>query len=243
MSLKSILLGDAPSAQVSTKDTIGQDQKDALKKLLDTVQGPAPQVSVPVTGDQQALIDSSVGGNKQAQGEVNSSTTALKDLLNNPAGDFQQQVTDPLLFDFQNKIMPQISRGFGNDFFSTERQKQDRFATEDLIRNLVSEKSNFLRQDRGVQLNAAQGLSGNAGQRGDILSQFLQSAGTGRDITQGGNALDEQVRQQLLQMLLQGSTAPTKETVGISKGGSTGLLSGLLQGVASNPKVAGALGL
>lgn len=231
MSLKSILFGEAPGSEVTTKDTINKDQKSALTNLLEQLQGPSPTVSTPVTAGQQELIDNSVGGNTTAQGEVNSSSEALKALINNPSGDFQQEVVDPLTFDFNNKILPQISRGFGNDFFSTERQKQDRFATDDFIRNLVSEKSRFLREDRANQLGAAGQLNTNAGSRGDILSKFLESAGVGRDITEAGKFKDEQIRQRLLEMLLGGSTAGTKETVGISKGGSTGLATGFVSGV------------
>lgn len=232
-SASDVIFGTAPSATIKQNDVINADQQEALRQLLMTLQSPTPNVAVPVTTGQQQLIDSSVPLNTQAQSEVDTSTKTYRDLTTNPAGDFQQEVVDPLTWDFTNKILPQISRGFGNDFFSTERQKQDRFATEDLIRNLAEQKSKFLRDDRGVQLSAAGGIAQNAAGRGDILKQFLESAGVGRDIEQGNLLANEETRRALLQLLLGGATAPTKETVGVSNGGSSGLLQGLAQGAGA----------
>ncbi|PCJ26720.1 MAG: hypothetical protein COA94_04805 [Rickettsiales bacterium] len=230
--IKDVILGVAPKAVIEQRDTINKEQKSGLAALLQELQGDAPQVSVPVTEGQQTLIDQSVGGNAVAQGEIDSSTEALKRLFD-PAGDFDDQVQNPLIRDFNENILPQISRGFGNDFFSSERQRGDERATEDLLQTLVSEKSRFLRDDRATQLGAGNSLTANASNRGTILQQFLQSAGIGRDIEEGGNLKDEGVRQELLKLLLGASTNPTKETIGIAQGGQKGVLGDIIKSVGS----------
>ena len=191
-----------------------------------------------------------------------------------------------MIHDFLTRIQPRIARGFGNDFFSSERQRGDLLATEDLIRSLAKEKSSFLRDDRSHRLNELQfgvdergqqvrknlagldkdkvnldieqlgldkSLAGLAQDRlgldiasaasgslldaaklsPDVLSKFLDSAGIGRDITEKGNIQDELLKQELLKMLLGASTAGTRETVGVSSGGSSGLLAPILQGLAT----------
>lgn len=312
--LSSFLFGDAPGAEISSKDTLQDFQKKALEDFILSLQKQgAPATAVPVTEDQQTLIDKSVPAASSAQGNLDKSNLVLNELLTNffgrepidtgttttttpfkdivdrtpeatAVGDFAAQVQDPLIHDFRTTIMPQISRGFGNDFFSSERQKQDRLATDDLLRALAKEKSGFLRDDRSHRLNelrfglddrrfqtdtnlaglekdkvnllierlgldktlaglqeqglgvdiakaAAGNLESTAGTSADILSEFLGTAGVGRDIAEKGAVTDEALRQELLKLLLGASTATTKETVGVGFGGREGSLAGFLEGL------------
>lgn len=97
---------------------------------------------------------------------------------------FQTNIQDPMIQNFQEDVLPQISRRQGLSGFTTSgRVDQDRRATEALMESLTRSRSDLAfrtrESDQNRRLQAAQGLQ--EAEQGD-LTRRLQAALGGRDI-------------------------------------------------------------
>lgn len=123
---------------------------DALEQRALNPQGPS---------QGQQFLQQSVQGGNQPQAR----TQHMERFLNEQPGEiddyFQKTVANPLMEQFQEDILPQISRraaGSGN-FYGSDRAKADSEATEDLLSTLGRERSRMAfdaresAQNRGLQ--------------------------------------------------------------------------------------------
>lgn len=142
---------------------------------------------------------------------------------------FQSAVQDPLTEQFQEEVLPQISRSFAaSGLFGGERQKAEATATESLTEALAGERSKlasqFAQQDIQNRLAAA-GLAPKGTETrdmGTLLSGLL-----------GAGQLGQQQQQQQLANMLAFLGTPTKDTTIVQDQGTPGLLGPVLQGLAS----------
>lgn len=67
---------------------------------------------------------------------------------------FTTNVQGPLLEDFQDEILPGISRSYAQSgFFGSDRERTDRMAQEELLQQLVGARSKFAYESQNSQLN------------------------------------------------------------------------------------------
>ncbi len=134
----------------------------------------------------EGFSESLVSG--QAGQTAAAGTEALGDIFSAGPRDidefFRQTVQDPLLEQFQEDILPGISRRFsGNSFFDTERASADQRASEELIDSLTRARTEtaFNERARDIQsqiagfgqlpnvLGAVPGATGQAGAASQVL--------------------------------------------------------------------------
>lgn len=87
-------------------------------------------------------------GNASNNGANQSSVKALTDFTNaGPVdinGYFNSSVQDPMLRDFQNKILPQLTQRFsGQAGFGSDRQRQEQLVTNDMMNTLANSRTNM----------------------------------------------------------------------------------------------------
>ncbi len=157
------LLGTKPKAKVKQKSLLSKEQQVAQGELLKSLQGP-------VLG---RIEETSLEGLEQA---------ALQRVEGpGPAFDefFKTSVQDPLLEDFEETILPRISRRFApSGFHGSERQQADRFAKEDLLKSLTRSRSELAFGSRESELNQLLAIFGARGGRADQLQDFLRTRTT-----------------------------------------------------------------
>ena len=237
-SLSDILFGESPSAEISSRDTLQEEQLAALRDFLTSVgenvssRLPIGDQGSPLTEQQTDLVNQISDIFGKAKGDNKAATGFLTNLVKNGVSDelFNKSVEEPLLRRFQERILPAISRGRGNDFFGSERRLQDERAREDLIQTLVSGRAKFALDNVGNQINAASGI---AGVNDSFINEFnalLDSAGVPRNAQIENNKLNTDATLKLLELLASATLSPTRDTVGVSVGGSDGLLSGFVKG-------------
>jgi len=261
------LFGEGPSTTTSVLDTLTPEQQAALNSLLRELGGSREGFGGDTSIDPSDLSQLSLSalearalelGNPNRENELSQSAadTLLRflDLDSNEAGIedfFQTNIRDPALQEFQESILPAISRDFGGaNFFSSERRTSDSDAQGDLIRSLTQARSglafNARESDRNRALQAL-GLapSIDALGRGDT-NELLALLQAGDSQTALGERNFEREFQQFLaeagidqnriQQLLAGINTQAFENVVTSDPGSSGFIVDLIGAFGgSNP--------
>ena len=199
-----VLFGEAPSTEVNTLPTLTPEQQQSLNQLLRELGGGSPTFDGDVSIDHSDLSQLSLDaleerarvlGNPDRQNLIaTSAADTLMKLLDFSSEDagiedfFKTNVRDPALQEFQDNVLPQISRSFGGaNFFSSERTKTDQNAQGDLIESLTRSRSELAFNSRESNRNRALqalGLAGNvdALSRGDS-QELMALFGIGQEDT------------------------------------------------------------
>jgi hypothetical protein len=174
--------------------------------------------------EERAMLRATGGLEAESQG-------ALKELIQGRGGVggfdefFKTNVLDPSLKDFQEKIQPAISRGFGgSSFFSSERAQADRNAGQDLMETITRERGRLSLEDRQAsaqRMLAAIGLAPEIDRVGtETRIKELGAFGTER------GARNERINQLLALLGTRGV-----ENLGGMTSGQTGLVQGFVGGL------------
>lgn len=154
----------------------------------------------------------------QQSGVFDTGTNALLQQLTGGPQDinqfFQDTVQDPLVRNFQEDILPGISRRFSSNFFSSDRQDADARAQEELLRQLTQARSGFAYNSRESDLNRN--------------LQAVQSIPQLQLAQQQASLTPTQIMQQLLQNVT--SVRPFENIATVNPGSASGgssFLSGL----------------
>lgn len=182
----------------------------------------------------------------QGQEVAGASQQALLDLLAQGPQDFedffQSAVAQPLIEQFNEEILPGISRRNASGFFGSERIRADERAAEDLSEALAGTRGELAFTSRENQLNRvlealglAPGIAGLGGQLAGeelgLLERGLAAGSVPREVetSQLVSLYEEFLRGQkfderLINQMIGFGTAPTTENIGIALGGSEGLI-------------------
>jgi len=225
MSLVDTILGTESSAEFKQMDLKTDTQKKALDKLLKMLSGEVEDfdTSPELTERQQNAqtgIDELIANMSGIQGSVKDATTIDQETLNK---EFSQGVADPMIREFEEDILPLITRRFGGASFGSERRRTELDAVEDLTQNLTSERAKFNQTARNQQLQALGLVPG-------ITSSFGDAAGFS-DLEELRRQQAQKERIQLMNLLLGGTGQNTFENIGIAKPGMGGALQSFLGGL------------
>ena len=163
---------------------------------------------------------------------------------------FARTIQDPLLESFERDILPAIQTRHAPQFFGGERREAEGRARENLVDELVKQRANVGFQAEEAQknrkLNAAQlapGASGVAAALPFVGANAALPVLTGAASTGGATSqrlLDEMNRR--IREALAAVGLPTFENVTTTTEGSSGLIPGVLSGLAGNAGFGQALG-
>lgn len=257
MSFIDTLIGSAPKTKFTTLPTVTPEQASAYDALLKELGGAAStqyggQLGAPLSslettslaGLEQAALAAAQPDSAYARGE-----NALAGILGAGPQDFtdyyKKAVEEPFLREFNEQVLPGISRRFApSGFYSSDRIRQDELAQRNAAEGLgrtYAELAYKARQDDTTNKLAALGLLPQvAGARSSALAGFLQAGAVPREAAALNNQLqyEEFVRQQAQaedrrKALIAALGIPQFENIAVQKGGSTGVLGGVAQGVGS----------
>lgn len=220
MSFGDILFGSAPSVSKHTDQILTPQQMQALRGLI-------PQLQSGVLGEgyqgaslaaleqlsQQSLTGAGAIADEKLASIINgkdSTTEAFNKY-------FDTNVQNPALQNYEEQIKPAISRSYGgSNFFGSERINQDNYASKALIDSLTAARAKGALDEKHLatdeSLKGIQSLSELLKTKTGVLAE------TGKE------------RAVRIQQLLQALGLQTKETTYVTTGGSSGLLSGVLDG-------------
>lgn len=255
------LFGEGPSTETTVLDTLTPEQQQALNQLLRDLGGASPTFGGETSVDASELQTLSLEALEQraiALGDPNresalaqgAADTLLKflDFESQDAGIddfFNTNIRDPALEDFQENVLPRISRDFGGaNFFSSERRTADRESQEELISSLTQARSglafNARESDRNRALQAAGLIPAlDALERGDTseLLALLQAGESATGLTERNLARDfdrflaeQGIASDRRAQLLGGINTQSFENVVTQNPGSSGLIPSLLGG-------------
>lgn len=220
--LMDILFGSAPEANTDTKSKKTPEQEEMLKKLLEffgeyTQQsGLGNLESTSLRGLERFAEEGAAGGSELYK----SGSDMIQRILSQGKDDFenffQSNVQEPLLTDFEENVMPRISRQFGRSgFFGSDRIRQDETAREDLLSALVRGKQETVLGARQQNIQATGLIPG------------LESARAGGILAGSEAGLDE--RRKRIQQLMQALGLDTVENITTVTGGSSGFIGDALK--------------
>jgi len=175
------LFGEGPSTDTQVLDTLTPEQQASLNQLLKDLGGASPtfggEAGIEASELQnlslQALEERAIAlgdPNRENALASGAADTLLKflDFENQDAeieDFFNTNIRDPALKDFQENVLPQISRSFGGaNFFSSERTRTDQNAQEEIIGSLTRSRSDLEFQDRNLTRDRALQALGLAGE-------------------------------------------------------------------------------
>jgi len=204
MGVFDFLFGEGPSVDTQILDTLTPEQQQSLNQLLKELGGASPEFGQDGNIESSDLQSLSLQGledraialsdpNRENELASSAAETLMKLLdFENQDVDvedfFQSNIRDPALKDFQENILPGISRSFGGaNFFSSERSLTDQNAQEEIISSLTRARSDITFQGRENNLNRALQALGLSGQvdalgRGDT-QELLALFGAGQEET------------------------------------------------------------
>lgn len=242
MSIGSILFGTKPKAETQELGTLGPEQMRVIQEvILPFFLGNKPEdagAAVPGLSNLQGASLSALEqlAEQLAVGSANPTTSAAQgavtDILNR-GGDrfdefFNSNVRDPAIRDFNENVLPAISREFASSFFGSDRERADRFATRDLLDSLTRARADLSVRNDQTRLDAARQAPGLDNVEFQQLIQSLQAGEIPRNVDLQRLAAQDQRLAQLLNFL----GLQTKENVVLNKPGSSGLAGDLIQGGA-----------
>lgn len=224
VSIGDFIFGTESSAEFQTKPTKTKTQTKAIDDLVRSLftEFEGFDTTPQPTGRQQALqtnIDQLIGSYGGASGTLSS-------LLNIDQGaldeEFNAAVRDPLIRDFEEQILPMVTRRYGGASFGSERKEAEARTYEDLLQTLSSERAQFQSQNRQRQLQALGLIPG--------LSSGFGAAAEFADIEELRRQQAYQERLQLIQSLLGATGQNVFENLAVAKPGQAGALQGFLTG-------------
>lgn len=221
--LGSALFGTAPESKIEAVTTKTPEQEEMLKQLLEFLgqysmdSGLGNLEATSLAGLERFAEEGAGGGSQLYQ----AGSQAIQQILGAGGEDFEQfyqtGVKEPLLEEFEEDVLPRISRRFGRSgFFGSERQAADVGAREDLLKSLVRGRSEARLGARQQEIQAA----------GLIPGFEAGRAETGLTAAQLG--LEE--RRRRLAQTLGALDISALENIATVTGGSEGLVSAFLGG-------------
>lgn len=215
------LFGSAPSSKIESKTLQTPEQEAMMKQLLEFLgqysmdSGLGNLEATSLAGLERFAEEGAGEGSQLYQ----SGSQAIQRILGGSGEDFEQfyqtGVKEPLLEEFEEDILPRISRRFGaSGMFGSERKAADVGAREDLLKSLVRGRSEARLGARQQELQAAGLIPGFETGRGQI---GLAAAEIG---------LGE--RRKRLAQVLSALGIKSFENIATVTGGSEGLLGGFL---------------
>jgi len=225
MNIGDLLFGTKSEAEFKTLPTKSKEQQKAIDELTNLLSGEVQGFDMqpgltPRQEGLQALLDS-IGGN------LGNASDALNSALQFDQGQvdqlFQQSVSDPLMRQFEQDVLPMISRRFAPNFFGSDRALADVRAVGDLMTTLSAEKAKFTNEERKRQMEALGLIPSTVG----AASEFSQVG----DMAKNEQEKAFQKRLQLISALLGATGQNQFENIGIAKPGQPGALSGFLSGI------------
>lgn len=250
------LFGSAPSTKFTVKPTVTPEQAASYSKLLEELGGAGgggQAYGGALGAPLSSLETTSLAGLEQMAMQPNplyeQGNQALSGILSGGPADFDEYfsktVQEPLMREFEENILPGISRRFApSGFYSSDRTRSDDLARRDLTEGLGRARADVgyqaFQADKQNKLAALGLLPSVAGARGDELTRFLEAGATPREAEAMNNQLkyEEFVRQQSqredrLKALIAALGLPQFENIAVQKGGSTGALGSLAQGAGA----------
>lgn len=229
MAVGDFLFGSKPKVSTQSLGTLTPEQEQLFREFLGQLEVTPSTAGLERTSlaglEQQAM--NLVGGGPSGA-ETTADQTLQRQLTQGPAefdAFFQSAIQDPLVRQFNEEILPQISRKFApSGFFSSERLRADDRAREDLIQNLVSARAatgfDAFQQAQQNQLTALGLVPGLEGLRFDELEQLEALFGVGSG-----------TGSQRLGLMLAALGIPMKENIATVSPGSSGFLGGIAGGI------------
>lgn len=145
--------GEKPSVDTQRLPLLTEGQTGFLNNAVPQFQNQFDTLG----GFQNLGFENLLNQMSQQSGVFNTGTNALLQQLTGGPQDinqfFQDTVQDPLLQNFQEDILPGISRQYASNFFSSDRQNADARAQEELLRQLTQARSGFSFNARENDLN------------------------------------------------------------------------------------------
>lgn len=229
------LFGTKPSSKVESKTLQSPEQEEMLRQLIEFLgeysmgSGLGNLESTSLAGLERFAEEGAAGGSQLFQ----SGSDALQRIMGSSGEDFEQfyqtSIKEPLLQEFEEDVMPRISRQFGaSGFFGSDRRAADRGARDDLLSALVRGKSQTRLGARQQELQAAGIIPGFETARGQV---GLSSAQAG---------LDER-RKRLAQILGSLGIKPIENIATVTPG-SEGALSSFLGSTGGSALAAKGIG-
>ncbi len=225
MNIGDFLFGTKSEADFRTLPTKSKEQQKAIDDLTKLLSGEVQNFDTqPALTDKQQglqqLLDSFTGTLGQGGNALNQALQFDQGQVDQL---FQQSVADPLMRQFEQDVLPMISRRFAPNFFGSDRALADVRAVGDLMTTLSAERAKFTNEERNRQLQALGLLPGVTG----AATEMSQAGDMARNERE--NAF--QKRLQLINALL-GTTGQNQfENIGVAKPGQAGALSGFLSGI------------
>jgi len=251
--LDDLLTGSSPSLETRSLSTIDPTQRDSLNALIARLSGQAnanPSDQVAPLGASERMSLAALEERSKAlalpDAAGNAASSSVQKLLDfegqtaDSSAYFKSNVEDPMLRDFSEKILPQISRQFGGaDFFSSERQASEGMARNDLLKALTASKTSTeldqFNKSRDRALTAAGTLPGLAqagATRTAEQAAILEALGLPRQIEQAGIDKAGTKDKERDAFLAQLGLTPTIENIGMTDPGNAGLINVILGGAA-----------
>jgi len=245
------LFSDGDEARLDTRQlsTLAPWQQELAEKYLKPAIGKKPEPDTPYTGQLPGTVPMSEIEKLSLAGLENLFSDAgifaqqrntVSELLQDRGQDidqlFEETVKKPLLEDFQEDILPMISREYApRGFYSGERLRAEEKALEDLLDSLVSARTGMAYQAEKDALNRALEAVSSVG---DVTSSLSSAASLGSlpralEESRLGSEYSEWLRQQRgeqqdIANLLAAIGLPATENLATVIPGETGLLDTLL---------------
>ncbi len=254
--LSDFIFGSSPSATTTNAPLMTPQQQAALSQVISQlVSGPTTptqaftpyggQFTAPLTSGQNLSLSALEQQSMNAVDANRTASDAVDKLIKGGGSPvdiqdyFTKSVETPMLFDFQNKILPMLQSSFaGSSAFGSDKLKQQELLTNDLTRNLTSSRADLAYRsstDAANRLLTAAGLAPQIG--ASTVSTLTQNLGAQavpqqtqqaqltaqyQDFLRGQTAGQSQVAQLMQALGLQAFQPQTVVTPG-----STGLAGGV----------------
>lgn len=225
-SLSDTILGTSPGVTTSQNPLLTPQQQAALGSVIgELMQGGTTstgayrpyqgQFTAPLSGLQSASLSAleqkTMNEVTGAPGSTTATMQALDALIKSGGSPvnindyFTKSVEEPMLYDFQNKVLPMLQSSFaGSSAFGSDKLKQQRLLTNDLTKNLTSSRANMAYQSQSDALNRMLTAAG-------IMPQLTNAFTTGQTAAMSAGAVPQQTQQAQLtaqyQDFLRGQTA------------------------------------
>lgn len=229
MNLGEFLFGASPRLQESQRTLLTPEQTRAQNFLLQLLQGNIQNfqgldsnfsdTEAALEGNIQTILDSGFLPDifQSAQRIVNDQGQDIESYFN-------ATIQEPLLRQFEEDILPRISRTYGDQFFGSERREADVRAREDLLDALATERARVGFEERNRVADRAVGALATIPGLSNVATNFQDVAGARREATTSAEDRSFRQRMELINALLDATGNRSVENIAAALPGSTGLV-------------------
>lgn len=253
------LFGSDPSTDIQTKSTLTPDQQNAAKQLYSYLSGVGSPTNVTPYGGQLAAPLSSLQSTSLAALEqramqlgtgdpaLQTASQTLTDILGSGPQDWSQyfktNVETPMIQDYQENIKPGVAARYADQFFGSQRVSADQINERNLVDSITKARAStaMSEYDTNIQqkLSALGLVPSVTAARTNELMNTLSAGAVPQQTQQTADtaAYQEFLRQQQTQqnrasLLASFLGIPMQENIVTQNAGTTGLIPGLLEGMA-----------